>query len=409
MSGIGSAVGGERYHALDAVRGGALILGVFFHAILAYLPGPQLWPVIDASRSTELSVTFFVLHIFRMTLFFVLAGFFARLLIERLGVGKFVLNRAKRIGIPLAMFWPITMVGIVTALIWGAVHANGGTMPEGPPPPPMTAETFPLTHLWFLYVLLFFYAGAIVLRTLVHVIDRGGFLRGRVVDPLVRLIGGPLAPLFLALPVGAALYLTPTWYAWFGIPTPDHGLIPNATAMVIYGLAFGFGWLLNRQPEVMFGWAKVWPLHAIAAIGATVACLVLAGPLPIFATADGSPKSLAYTALYAFATWAWTTAIIGFAVRFLSGHSPARRYLADASYWIYLIHLPLVMLLQAAMLQFPWPWFVKYPAVIGIAFVIMLASYQWLVRYSWIGAILNGKRQKPARREKPSNVVVAAE
>ena len=37
----------------------------------------------DASRSVELSVPFFVLHIFRMTVFFVLAGFFARLLLER--------------------------------------------------------------------------------------------------------------------------------------------------------------------------------------------------------------------------------------------------------------------------------------------------------------------------------------
>ena len=39
---------------------------------------------------------------------------------------------------------------------------------------------------------------------------------------------------------------------------------------------------------------------------------------------------------------------IGFAVRHLAGHSPARRYLADASYWIYIVHLPIVLALQAA-------------------------------------------------------------
>ena len=46
-------------------------------------------------------------------------------------------------------------------------------------------------------------------------------------------------------------------------------------------------------------------------------------------------------ASYTCATWTWTFAIIGLALRFLSNHSPVRRYIADSSYWLYLIHLPL--------------------------------------------------------------------
>jgi len=45
---------------------------------MAFLPGPQLWLVADSSRSTTLSVSFFVIHMARMTVFFVLAGFFGR-------------------------------------------------------------------------------------------------------------------------------------------------------------------------------------------------------------------------------------------------------------------------------------------------------------------------------------------
>ena len=63
-------------------------------------------------------------------------------------------------------------------------------------------------------------------------------------------------------------------------------------------------------------------------------------------------STLGYAALYAFAVWAWTIAIIGFAVRRLAGHSPARRYLADASYWIYIVHLPIVMALQAVLRRY---------------------------------------------------------
>jgi hypothetical protein len=49
---------------------------------------------------------------------------------------------------------------------------------------------------------------------------------------------------------------------------------------------------------------------------------------------------------YALAIWTATFAGIGLALRFMSGFSPMRRYLA--SYWLYLIHMPIVMALQVA-------------------------------------------------------------
>lgn len=394
---LGVGGDGERLHALDAVRGGALLLGVFFHAALAFLPGPQIWLVADASRSTELSVLFFVLHIFRMSLFFLLAGFFARMLLERRGVGGFILDRAKRIALPLVSFWPIVFGLIVAVLIWTAVRANGGA--DSPPPPPMTAQTFPLTHLWFLYVLLIFYAIALALRGLVSLIDRDGAMRTRFVDPIVKWITGPYAPLLLAAPVCAALYFQPNWMMWFGVPTPEWGLIPNTAALVAYGLAFGFGWLVNRQIDILQGWAERWLPNLMIGVGPTITCLMIAGLEPLLTPVEQGAEKLIYAALYAFAMWCWTLGLIGFALRYLSGHSPIRRYLADASYWIYIVHLPLVLALQAAFAPLAWPWFVKYPLIVAVAFVVMLASYQLLVRHSFIGAMLNGRT--PSKGDKP--------
>ncbi|MEQ1817648.1 MAG: acyltransferase family protein [Terricaulis sp.] len=405
-----SGVVGERYHALDAVRGGVLVLGVFFHATLSFLPGDQMWIVMDSSRSTELSVLFFALHVFRMTVFFVLAGFFGRLLLERLGVGGFVMNRAKRIATPLVMFWPIILTAFIATLLWAVAQANGGTLPEGPPPPPLTVQTFPLLHLWFLYVLLIFYAAMLVLCGVVHLIDRNGVLRSRLVDPVVRLIAGPAAPLLLAIPVAASLFFKPNWMMWFGIPTPDTGLVPNTTALIVYGLAFSFGWLLNRQPQILESWGQRWAMYIGPAIGATVGALMLGGgPAPVTDTPAQSLTTLGFAALYGFAGWAWTISIIGFAVRHLAGHSPARRYLADASYWIYIVHLPILISLQILVAPYPWPWFAKYPLILAVAFAIMLASYQLFVRYSFIGTILNGKKQKPAKAKRDAPQLAAAE
>jgi glucan biosynthesis protein C len=56
------------------------------------------------------------------------------------------------------------------------------------------------------------------------------------------------------------------------------------------------------------------------------------------------------------------------------------------------VHLPLVMALQVAVSRLDWPWPAKFASILAIAFPLMFASYQLLVRYSFIGAVLNGHR-----------------
>jgi glucans biosynthesis protein C len=103
---------------------------------------------------------------------------------------------------------------------------------------------------------------------------------------------------------------------------------------------------------------------------------------------------LAGCVCYALAIWTTTFAVIGLALRFLSGSSATRRYIADASYWLYLIHLPIVMALQVVVSQLDWPWPAKFISILVVAVPVMLASYQLLVRYSVIGAVLNGRRMR---------------
>jgi glucan biosynthesis protein C len=89
--------------------------------------------------------------------------------------------------------------------------------------------------------------------------------------------------------------------------------------------------------------------------------------------------------------------VIGVALRFLSGFSATRRYVADASYWLYLIHLPIVVALQVAVSSLDWPWPAKFATILLIAIPAMFVSYQLLVRYSIVGAVLNGRRiRKPS-------------
>jgi hypothetical protein len=189
---------------------------------------------------------------------------------------------------------------------------------------------------------------------------------------------------------------------WLGVPSPDHGFIPNAPALAAFGTAFAFGWLLHRQVGALRLLERRWAPHLAAALGLSALAAWIAG---VTVTLDASTQAaaqdpvlrlvLAYA--YPLATWAWTFGLIGLSMRFLSRPSAAIRYVADSSYWVYLIHLPLIMVAQVLVLPLPLPAVAKYTLVLATTFPLMLLSYHLMVRYSFLGALLNGRRHRRSR------------
>lgn len=147
----------DRFHSLDAVRAYALLAGIVLHSITSFLPGfsEANWPLSDKSTSAGLGILFFTIHLFRMSLFFIIAGFFAHLLYQRVGTSGFIKNRLRRIGLPLIGFYFLVMPFTVIAIIWGARQLGIKGPPQTVWPIPIIGPPVPWGHLWFLYLLLF--------------------------------------------------------------------------------------------------------------------------------------------------------------------------------------------------------------------------------------------------------------
>ncbi|WAC59703.1 acyltransferase family protein [Brevundimonas sp. SL130] len=396
----------ERLHGLDALRGGALLLGVVVHASLSFFP-QQIWIVADDSRSIWAAGLFFAIHLFRMTAFFLIAGLFAHLMLARRGWRGFAKDRAARIAGPLAVFWLPVLAGIIVALVWNA-HVNGLVTPGAPPPPPPTHDwtNFPLTHLWFLYLLSLFCIAALVLRAPFAALDRAGGW-GRGVDRLTGVLIGWQTPFILAAPLALAFWLDPKWIAFFAVPTPDTGLVPHTAALVGFGGAFVLGFLLDRRRDLLERLAGFWPVYLILAVVAGVWSWRLAGGPSLEPMADPTPAKAVAAAVVAVAVYASALAATGLCLRFLSGYSSVRRYFADASYWVYILHLPLVMLAQVWVQDWDAPWPAKLAGVSLGVLAVCLATYELLIRHSFMGRWLNGRRV-PWRRS-PAPVLSPAE
>ncbi len=387
----------ERLHALDAVRGFALLLGVALHGANAYVANFP-WIVAD-EPSTTMAVTVYVIHVFRMTVFFLIAGFFAHLAFHRKGQPAFVRDRLMRVGVPLVAGWFVLMPAMGLASALAVVVANGGTPPAWAAPGPApggivgaVASGFPWGHLWFLYMLLGFYVLALAGRAIVERVDRRRVVERAADRVATWLVRSHVAPFVLGAPV-LALYLSvPEPTRWFSIPSPILGLVPDALSSTAFGVTFLFGWVLHRQPDLVRVWERRWALNTLLAAISTGACLAIGGPHLLVAPTGGYTATAIHAVVYVVAIWTWTFAVMGAALRFLSAYRAGIRYLADASYWVYLVHAPVVMVIHVVLTLVGWPPLLKFLVVITVATAVCLATYQIMVRHTLIGLVLNGRR-----------------
>jgi peptidoglycan/LPS O-acetylase OafA/YrhL len=73
------------------------------------------------------------------------------------------------------------------------------------------------------------------------------------------------------------------------------------------------------------------------------------------------------------------------------------QYLSDSAYWLYLAHLPLIIAAQLVVRDWPIPAFAKFLLIVAVATSFLLWTYQTMVRYTWLGRFLNGRRVRPER------------
>ena len=93
--------------------------------------------------------------------------------------------------------------------------------------------------------------------------------------------------------------------------------------------------------------------------------------------------------------WFMIFGFLGFFRKYFSKYQNKVRYLSDASYWLYLSHLPLIMIIQAVFSPVQWPSWIKLSLVFILTTLPLMICYTAFIRHSFIGRMLNG----PSRKE----------
>lgn len=362
---------------MDALRAGAALLVVAMHAAVPYMSVqfPEvLWAIHDRSTSRVFDWVFLWCNGVSMPLFFLLAGFFAAMVCDESGPGEFVRQRTRRILLPFIA--ASVLILPVTFYVWagGWLLAGRCTMKEilrvqfGASIQP---NLYGPAHLWFLeylFLLCLLFAAVVALRT----------SRGRGV--------GVAAPVLF---VGVT-----AWILWIDPGAPLHfhnSFVPNPGRFLYYTVFFLAGAWLLRGRHRLVGSTRLSGLHIGVSL---VAFCGVAWLLPshLGAELQGWARLFLVTTMVLF-VWCSIFGFVGLAQDLFDHEYVVVSYVAAASYWIYLVHFPVVGLVQVGLSTLPGPAYVKYAAVFGTAMLVSLFSYERVVRHTIIGRWLNGTRR----------------
>lgn len=362
----------RRDPGLDAARALATLGVLIAHAAVSYLSTPIGWAVRDTSTARFVDLLVWTARQFLMPTFFLLSGWLGAVTLARVGAAALVRHRARRLVLPLAIF--VVPMSLAMNALWDWGRALAGRDAVAAPVPALDPSELPITlgHLWYLYYLIALTALALVATAAWRRGPAG--LRARCARAVRAIDRAGLTAPVCALPTAAVLALG----GQLQLDTPL-AFTPDPLNLAYFGGFFAWGWWVAAEPAT--------PPRARAPIALAAAAAVIALLVPaLIDSVDGArPDALA---LYgaALSSWLLVTAVIDGCRRWQ--RPPAfLGTVAVASFWTYLVHLPLVVLLQLGASRLHTPGPIEYVAIVALALAASLGSFA-LIRHTALGRLV---------------------
>jgi surface polysaccharide O-acyltransferase-like enzyme len=350
----------KRLVFIDALRVAAIAFVIIHHAAQAYGPTGGFWPVHDRAQSSWFTPFYTANAAFGMGLMFLLAGYFVPPSYDRKGPRLFLAARSLRIGIPLAVLVLLVHLPVVY-LIEGAPQPLQfliGLYERGWQPIYL--------HLWFVaHLLLYCFAYAALRR-----ISKSPEGAPKLPLPSYAAIGSFIAALALVTWIVRIWYPIDKWvpFLWCMPAEPAH--LPQYMAFFAAGVVAYRGDWFRRMPTTD---GLIWLAVGMIASGG----IYVAYAFGWWKMARGG------FGLESLTRSSWETVI---AVGLSTGLIVAFRELFDrpgrllqamaaASFGAYILHPPVVVVLQTAIAEVTLAAFAKFAVVslLGTAAAFILA------------------------------------
>ena len=233
-------------------------------------------------------------------------------------------------------------------------------------------------HLWLFWFLCWLILAFALYATIADRYEWAGPPRKIILSPIRYLW---LIPLTMAL-------------QWFmagrgAIPSfgPDNSLaiLPMPYIIIYYGIFFFWGAFYYDSDDTDAKVGKQW------VITMPIALLVIFPIALILGLSPGSFQEdhLVLLILKAMYAWLMVFSLMGISHELISRESRIWRYISDVAYWLYLAHLPLILVAQAIVRTWNLPAAVKFGLICSGVVGVLLLIYQCFLRSTFVATVLN--------------------
>jgi len=364
----------QREHYWDTLRAFAMLLGIPYHTAMAYRPG-QTWIVRSDEGATVLAWMAEFIHLFRMPTFFLIAGYFAALLLSRREPGAWLKGRMVRLGLPFITTL-LTLVPLMnlacefsnlpySAALSSFVHNS------------LNSGGYWVRHLWFIIVLLYCCGVAAALAWRFPAL-RQKMMAARIDQAIARHV--TLALLATALVVGLWQGAAVEAFYIFGLNTNLPQQILRLDELIIYAPWFALGCLLQRMPITRASFGRIQPGVLVIALLFTLLAMSVRHEL--------HPAAGRFIAT--FAALSITQILVAVARTFFDRPNRRVRQITDASFVIYLFHMPIIISLVWLAQGLPLPVEVKAAGIMALSFVLSWWAWTIISRSPTLSLRFNG-------------------
>lgn len=359
----------ERLSGLDALRATLILFGLPFHAGLPYAEGAMGLMQSDQT-SGAVGAVILLLRTFRMPTFFVVAGFFAALILKRRKPEIWIVDRLKRLLIPLA-FGVLVLKLPIDALVRAFRVETGHWI--GTP-----LSTF--YHLWFLVTLFLFCLAVYATRPLLErIADALGRRLARLSRPAGEVAFAGLVGLAILWEIGVEALVDTRAVA--ALP-----LVGTVHVTLVYAPWFVFGYGVGRVSGGLAWFSRIAPSSLV--LGAAFLALDYA----VARSPNFEAESVAHLAAWTGAGFYLGRALVMLAVRLPFAGAPAVRRVVDYAMPIYMLHYPWAMIFAVVLVPAHLPGGLQFGLVVGLTAVATVATGALVAKSPTLWFLINGRR-----------------
>ncbi len=316
------------------------------------------------------------LHNWRMPLLFMISGAGTWYALKNISAGRYLLERSRRLLVPLAagifILVPVQVyiekIGQYSSLLAYYPHMFEGIYPEG---------NFSWHHLWFIAYL---FVIALIIAPFLNILRSSRFMA--FVGNLEPLLTRPLGLNIVIIPLFVSQVILRNYFE-----QETHALVNDWATITYYLIFFLAGFILLPVRSIAGAMTRYRRLYLAETAVMMAVMLLVQRQVDSVRAAE-----VAYDVAAIVMSWACAVAVTGYGRKYLDRNSSFRKTANEAIYPFYLLHQPALVITGYLVVRLDLPVLLKVVLIMASSLFLTVSVYWLLIRPFNVTRILFGMK-----------------